>query len=264
LNTIAATLKRWKEFLYSFGVMDESELVSAIAHDPVDRAVAARMLSQYPALRAFYGDPRVFDSLMTPEDAKTMPDVKYLLRRVAMDDHYTATLSVRVHAKYMRTLIDWIGMPGNLLDAGCGWGFYPQFLIQEGFIRAEKVMAIDGSRVMIARARDVMDLRERHFPMRQYLINDIPPEPRYEMILCIDVLMHVIEWEQAIETLYDRLLPGGKLFLGFPPKFTPRSEIPAERALEIIRAKGGDIACFSTFDVGEPLTRCIIMAQKPS
>ena len=116
----------------------------------------------------------------------------------------------------LSALLDAYGIKGSACRAteiGPGTGVWTELLHQRGLVR---VVAQD-----ITDAR-FEDLRNR-FPEYSFIKDDaterFPVEPA-DLILVLDVIEHVVEVERLHSLLglaQERLVPGGLLFLSFPP-----------------------------------------------
>lgn len=96
----------------------------------------------------------------------------------------------------------------RILDAGCGDGRNLRVLASNGL-----VVGTDVSREALARARQVLS---EEASRRTVLAVDDVCEPLFEpgsfdIVICLEVLSHVIEIEQALQSLFRLLAPGGVL-----------------------------------------------------
>lgn len=104
------------------------------------------------------------------------------------------------------------------LDAGCGNGRY--FNMLTGHV--SRIIGVDFSKDMLSMARSKVD----NLPVGQagVLFGDLTRLPfresSFDLIVSIEVLEHVSNWEQAVLEFYRLLKPGGSLILSTPNKFS--------------------------------------------
>ncbi len=103
---------------------------------------------------------------------------------------------------------------GNFLDVGCSGGFMVEAARRAGFT----AWGIEPDRVSLDYAR-------KHFPDNQYfhgLIADFDPRDasggpiRFDVVYCSEVIEHVPQPQDFLNKIYQRLLPGGLLYLTTP------------------------------------------------
>lgn len=97
--------------------------------------------------------------------------------------------------------------PQTILDVGTGITSLPQLMRTCGFM----VTAIDN-------VKDYWPdgMFNRHY----YIIDDdilnSKLEQKFDLITCISTLEHIVNFEKAINTMFDLLTPNGKIVLSFP------------------------------------------------
>lgn len=102
-----------------------------------------------------------------------------------------------------RYLTNWQGL--KVLDVGCGGGFSCEFLAARG----AKVFGIDRSKNCIAIAK-VHAASRFEIDYQLGYAEDLPyPDNYFDVVLCVDVLEHVADWQQAVAETYRVLQPGG-------------------------------------------------------
>jgi 2-polyprenyl-3-methyl-5-hydroxy-6-metoxy-1,4-benzoquinol methylase len=94
----------------------------------------------------------------------------------------------------------------NVLDAGCGTGFFVEHYLSRG----ARVTGIDLTDVSVA------NLSQR-FPQARFEVADLAawnPRAQYDLVSCFDVLFHIVDdeaWERALTNLVAAVRPGGWL-----------------------------------------------------
>jgi SAM-dependent methyltransferase len=103
----------------------------------------------------------------------------------------------------------------RVLDAGCGQGFYALRLAQE--IPHLSITAIDIEKEKIRRVNQAISRLglENIRPLVRSLLG-LADHDRYDLALCVDVLEHIEQDEQAATRLAAALKPGGTLVIHVP------------------------------------------------
>ena len=96
---------------------------------------------------------------------------------------------------------------GSLLDVGCGCGLF----LSEAHKRGWLIFGVDPSWQSIALAQSMIG---KHFICGT--IDDLPADRRYDAIVMINVLDHMVEGWQALKKIHHLLAPEGILYLRFP------------------------------------------------
>lgn len=135
------------------------------------------------------------------------------------DQHTAATMPSYQNANYRRWKFfqKWLqkqqkkDQPLSILDAGCGDGVNLQVLTAS---KDANVWACDYNPLRIER------LKER-YPMVNGLVEDLlkdpgPHSPKYDFILCSQVIEHIDDDLRMLKNLKSRLSPNGVLMLGTP------------------------------------------------
>jgi len=123
---------------------------------------------------------------------------------------FLATVS-NYNRSIFRAIEDSIG--GDILEVGCGTGNITEFLLARG-----RVTAIDLDEGFVDYARD----RFRDEPSLTVLQGDIlrPPaaiEPEgFDTAVCLNVLEHIEDDEEALANMADLLAPGGRAIILVP------------------------------------------------
>ncbi len=103
----------------------------------------------------------------------------------------------------------WNGLSGkHVLECGCGAGRFTEVLLRRG----AKVTSVDLSNAVDANAQN-FPITESH-RIAQADILDLPfPKLNFDLVLCLGVIQHTPNPEDAIESLYDQVRPGGFLII---------------------------------------------------
>ena len=107
----------------------------------------------------------------------------------------------------------------NVLEIGCGTGSLAIYMVKE--LGAAHVLAtdIEKDNIEFAQANLVHnypDLVDR-IEYRALLINDLPPERKFDCVVAKDTFEHVIEFKKVFLSMADHLNPGGRILSGFGP-----------------------------------------------
>src|SRR5213592_832806 len=104
---------------------------------------------------------------------------------------------------------------GDALDVGCNAGFYSHLISALGFRR---VLGIDVVPAMIdvATRRFASQAQDRSVEFRLMPAEALAPEPRYDFVLCTEVIEHTEQPDRVIETLRTILNPGGVAVVSLP------------------------------------------------
>jgi 2-polyprenyl-3-methyl-5-hydroxy-6-metoxy-1,4-benzoquinol methylase len=125
----------------------------------------------------------------------------------------------RRYARKKRRIVDLLrtlGMPDltgkTVLDAGCGVGLVSELLYALG----ATVSGVDASPVAIAEASDRAGAEQQSGRFIAESLTDFRFADRFDLVLCIDVLYHVIDdrnWHKAVRNLFRHTRRGGLLIL---------------------------------------------------
>jgi SAM-dependent methyltransferase len=100
-----------------------------------------------------------------------------------------------------------VKLENRVLDIGCGDGFFLSRLRELGFI---EIQGIDPSETFLSRCRD------KGLSVEKKDLFDLKREPRFDLVLLIEVLEHLEEPRKAIEVIRSILREDGKLLLTVP------------------------------------------------
>jgi SAM-dependent methyltransferase len=140
------------------------------------------------------------------EDIKTI--IAYY-QNCYFDDHNEDQMSGR-RANIYRVILDVLEdykKPGSLLDVGCGCGFF----LQEARERGWQVLGVDPSEKSIAYAKSQIG-----DAVVCGTLDDIPTDRRFDAIILINVLDHMVDACRQLQKAQDLLAPEGILYLRFP------------------------------------------------
>ncbi len=102
----------------------------------------------------------------------------------------------------------------KILDAGCGIGVY-SFLLAKTFPQA-KITGIDIDKNKLKSCEDIAN--ELKFKNAEFSYSDVLklPEIKYDLLVNIDVLEHVKNYELALNNFYNALNKSGYLYIHVP------------------------------------------------
>lgn len=113
---------------------------------------------------------------------------------------------------YWRRMLTQIGLElapmTSVLDAGCGPAGI--FMIMSG----QRVTAVDP--LIIHYEHDLPHFSSAHYPwvaFQRAKIEDLPPNPIYDYVFCLNAINHVEDLPRALDALTSQLAPGGTLVL---------------------------------------------------
>ena len=108
---------------------------------------------------------------------------------------------------------------GEAIDVGCNAGFYSHLISGLGFRR---VLGIDVVQHMIdtATRRFAASGTDRSVEFRLLPAEQLPAEPRFDFVLCTEVIEHTQRPERVIEILRSSLTPGGVAVISLPNRWS--------------------------------------------
>ena len=118
----------------------------------------------------------------------------------------------QINAQRIKDLIPEYNRPGiTFLDIGCGNGTLTYYL-QEVFFQAQ-VTGIDKSEIVIMQARQ--EYPSINFLVHNILAGDFGHELKFDVLVAVDVLHHVLKKDQAqwLKAAMELLKPGGVFIL---------------------------------------------------
>jgi 2-polyprenyl-6-hydroxyphenyl methylase/3-demethylubiquinone-9 3-methyltransferase len=95
----------------------------------------------------------------------------------------------------------------RVLDAGCGNGFFMEIMRALGF---KDVRGIDLSEPWLE------ECRRKNLHVDRRAVEDVDPEPRYDLILLMDVIEHLACPASALTSLARSLTEGGRMYINVP------------------------------------------------
>lgn len=131
-----------------------------------------------------------------------------------------------LHTRNRATLCQfWRSGPRDVLDAGCGNGYFSWLAYQTG----ARVVALNIEANQIAKATDFFLSYHKADPHRlqfeQYNLYDLSNETRlFDEIICYEVLEHLRQDKDVLKEFYRILRPNGVLHLCCPNRLHPRHQ----------------------------------------
>lgn len=126
-------------------------------------------------------------------------------------------VGLRVRAMHVKKMLKDFKEPRTILDAGCGDGCYSFYLARR--FPKSKVHAIDKSRELIEACETIrarLNITNLRFEVQSLI--DLSSRGSYDLILCIDVLEHILEDQVALNNIGDTLSDQGILILHVPQR----------------------------------------------
>lgn len=137
------------------------------------------------------------------------------------DDKYRKSIETGLVRSDERHLLKFMHLFSNaqrIMDFGAGLGGNVRFLAHQ--LENREFLLVDHSRICLEYARDTLlgekDDRGNAFSYHESL--EQIPEQSVELILSIEVLEHITEYKQILESLWARITPGGALLISVPVK----------------------------------------------
>ncbi|MBF2073872.1 MAG: 3-demethylubiquinone-9 3-O-methyltransferase [Synechococcales cyanobacterium C42_A2020_086] len=107
-------------------------------------------------------------------------------------------------AYFDRYISDW--RDRQVLDLGCGGGYTCEFLAQRG----AQVWGIDQSQACINAAKAHAASQQLAVDYQQGVAEQLPyADAQFDVVVCVDVLEHVANWQQTLQEIHRVLKPGG-------------------------------------------------------
>ena len=145
------------------------------------------------------------------------------------DDHWEATDrdeldEMRAAGERMVDRLERLfdGFPASLADVGCG----PAFMLFEAARRHPDatLFGYDAAESVVRRNRSIADERGAdtlRFEMAR--LPELNVDHRFECVTCIATLHYVADVRSALDALYSRVAPGGRLIFNYPNRHTRRA-----------------------------------------
>ncbi len=144
--------------------------------------------------------------------AQYRDDAYYHGDGMGYEDYDLQTDSLRVTFRRLLVRLDERGLTGgDLLEVGCGFGL----LLDEARGFFSRRVGTDFSRLACERARPYAD------EVYEGGLEQVPPEDRFDCIVANHVIEHIYRPVPFVQSLVERLRPGGTLFLGSPDMSSP-------------------------------------------
>ena len=148
----------------------------------------------------------------------------------------------------------------DVLDFGCGGGTLSMLIARHG---VKSITGVDLNPQMIAQAQDEMRHLNGATPPQvpRFVLGADPkkiefPDNSFDVILCFDVLEHILDYREIIPEWQRILRPGGKVFIWWVPWFHPyghhaESLLPLPWAHVFFSDKTLIEACARVYDMPE-------------
>ncbi len=130
----------------------------------------------------------------------------------------------------LKLIKNYVGQNKNILDIGCGAGTISLFLASKG----NQVLGIDISQSAIQASKDSakrLALKNVKFKKMDFP-NQLPTE-KYDVILCFEVIEHLIDDKLALVSIYNLLKPKGILLLSTPSINAPLHRLGFTKTFDI-------------------------------
>jgi 2-polyprenyl-3-methyl-5-hydroxy-6-metoxy-1,4-benzoquinol methylase len=112
-------------------------------------------------------------------------------------------------------------------DAGAGFGQYSWFVLQR--FRQAEVLAVDlKTDYMKSFARYCRKFPDKKFRAEQADLVDYTPQEKYDLIIAVDILEHIVEDQQVLANFRRAISPGGRLIISSPSTFDESARFVAE------------------------------------
>ena len=96
----------------------------------------------------------------------------------------------------------------SILEVGCGAGRFTELLVKNGAL----VHSIDLSHAVDANKKNIGD--KENYRIAQASVYGIPfPDESFDIVMCLGVIQHTPSSEQTIESLWQKVKPGGLLVI---------------------------------------------------
>lgn len=142
------------------------------------------------------------------------------------------------------------GKPLKILDAGCGFGQYDQFMIRS--LSNIKIDAVDIKEDYLNDCRHYFksDIKRGVIDFKNVDLLNPGISKTYHIVLCVDVLEHIEEDVKVMKNLCDVLKPGG-YFLMHSPSHLAEDDADGDDSFVGEHARAG----YSKEDISEKLRR---------
>ncbi|KXK07583.1 MAG: putative S-adenosylmethionine-dependent methyltransferase [Microgenomates bacterium OLB22] len=108
--------------------------------------------------------------------------------------------------------------PGVIVDLGCGRGFYTRLCAMLPY--PTEIWAVDINKKYLERIERELDDQRIHFVNAS--IYRLPiKSSRADLVICSEVLEHLVDDQKAMKTIYDLLRPGGIALITVPHRNYP-------------------------------------------
>ena len=107
-----------------------------------------------------------------------------------------------------------------LLDAGCGFGQYDLFILNE--FRNVRIRAVDVKKDYLEDNRRYFEeeIKKERIKFKQADLLQLSGQEEFDVILCVDVLEHIEEDIKVMKNLHQKLKPGGYFLMHSPSHYS--------------------------------------------
>ncbi len=116
----------------------------------------------------------------------------------------------------------------KLLDAGCGFGQYDRFILQQ--FSAAAVTAVDVKDTYLADCRHYFaeDIASGNIQFKKANLLGLPYTSTFDMSICVDVLEHIADDVHVMKNIHQALKPGGYFIMHSPSIYSAEDAGPEE------------------------------------
>ncbi|MGE0683279.1 MAG: class I SAM-dependent methyltransferase [Candidatus Binatia bacterium] len=126
-------------------------------------------------------------------------------------------VGLRIRVRNLSHLLPAQYNPKRVLDAGSGPGVMT-FLLQQRYPAAVVVgVDLDGGEIAVCQAIARRANRDVQFAVAD--LRALPWSGQFDLAICVDILEHLNDDDQALHELFQALTPGGRLLLHVPSRY---------------------------------------------
>ena len=153
---------------------------------------------------------------------------------------------------FERVIKDWTGL--RVLDVGCGGGYSCENIAKHGAIAT----GIDQSHACIEAAQHHAIQMDLPITYQQGYAEHLPfADDRFDVVVCVDVLEHVSDWQQTVREIF-RVLKSGGIFCFDTINKTATSRLILITLLEnILRKIPAGVHDWNQFVSPDELSECL-------
>jgi SAM-dependent methyltransferase len=139
----------------------------------------------------------------------------------------------------------------SLLDAGCGFGQYDRFILRR--FSSARITAVDVKKQYLEDCRRYFEqqIKQGRVQFKKGNLLALKLSNAFDIALCVDVLEHIEDDEQAILNIQQALKPGGYFIMHSPSVYSAKDAGGDEESFVDEHARTG----YSKADLGAKLNR---------